>query len=65
MGWALSCSYPGKDRNRRGTANPLQNEISKFKVPKKFFIRELLPLLANGKVDKLALKKEISEMPKD
>ena len=37
----------------------------RFKVPKKFFIRDLLPLLANGKVDKLALKAEIEQMLKD
>jgi hypothetical protein len=33
-------------------------------VPKKFFIRPLLPLLAGGKVNKLALKDEIREMMK-
>jgi len=41
-----------------------KSKLANFKVPKRFFIRQLLPLLSNGKVDKMALKKEISEMLK-
>jgi non-ribosomal peptide synthetase component E (peptide arylation enzyme) len=36
--------------------------MANFKVPKKFIIRPLLPLLANGKVSKLALKEEFKNV---
>jgi hypothetical protein len=32
-------------------------------VPKRFFVRPLLPLLASGKVDKMTLKKEAENIP--
>lgn len=37
-----------------------RSRFANFKIPKKFFIRPLLPLLASGKVNKLELKKELT-----
>ena len=65
VGWAFVMLFPGKTATEEELRTLCKTRLANFKVPKKFFIRELLPLLANGKVDKLALKKEISEMPKD
>jgi len=39
-----------------------KDSLANFKVPKKFFIRPLLPLPARGKVDKMALQAEIKGM---
>ena len=65
VGWAFVMLMPGKTATEEELRSLCKSKLANFKVPKKFFIRELLPLLSNGKVDKLALKKEISEMPKD
>ena len=42
----------------------VKNKLANYKQPKKYFVRPLLPLLANGKVNKLALREEIKEMLK-
>ncbi|MEA3470509.1 MAG: hypothetical protein U9R24_02195 [Thermodesulfobacteriota bacterium] len=65
VGWAFVMLIPGKTATEEELLSLCKSKLVNFKVPKKFFIRELLPLLSNGKVDKLALKKEISEMLKD
>ncbi|MBW2596080.1 MAG: acyl--CoA ligase [Deltaproteobacteria bacterium] len=65
VGWAFVMLMPGKTATEEELRSLCKSRLANFKVPKKFFIRELLPLLSTGKVDKLALKKEISEMPKD
>jgi non-ribosomal peptide synthetase component E (peptide arylation enzyme) len=36
-----------------------RDRLANFKVPKQFDVRPMLPLLANGKVNKMALKKEL------
>jgi acyl-CoA synthetase (AMP-forming)/AMP-acid ligase II len=64
VGWAFSMLMPGKSASEEELLELCKSKLANFKVPKKFFVRELLPLLANGKVDKLALKDEIEEMLK-
>lgn len=64
VGWALVMPIPGKTTTEEELESLCKSKLANFKVPKKFFIRELLPLLSNGKVDKIALNKEISEMLK-
>jgi len=65
VGWAFSMLMPGKTATEEELIELCKSKLANFKVPKKFFVRELLPLLANGKVDKLALKAEIEQMLKN
>jgi fatty-acyl-CoA synthase len=41
--------------------NFLMTKLARFKIPSYFFIYEKLPALANGKVDAVSLKKELTE----
>ena len=64
VGWAFVMPTPGKNVTEEELFNLCKSALANFKVPKKFFIRPLLPLLASGKVNKMALKDEIREMMK-
>jgi acyl-CoA synthetase (AMP-forming)/AMP-acid ligase II len=55
---------PGQNVKEEDLRDLCKNSLANFKVPKKFFIRPMLPLLASGKVNKMALKEEIAEMTK-
>jgi acyl-CoA synthetase (AMP-forming)/AMP-acid ligase II len=59
VGWAFVMPTPGKEVTEEELRELCRSKLANFKVPKKFFIRPLLPLLASGKVSKLALKEEI------
>ena len=65
VGWAFIMLIPGQSTTEEELRELCKSKLANFKVPKKFFVRDLLPLLANGKVDKLALKAEIEQMMKD
>jgi acyl-CoA synthetase (AMP-forming)/AMP-acid ligase II len=64
VGWAFVMPMPGKEVTEEELRELCRSKLANFKIPKKFFIRPLLPLLASGKVSKLALKEEIKEMMK-
>lgn len=64
VGWAFVMPTPGQNAEEEDLRRLCKSALANFKVPKKFFIRPLLPLLPSGKVDKLALKDEIREMLK-
>jgi acyl-CoA synthetase (AMP-forming)/AMP-acid ligase II len=64
VGWAFVMPTPGQTATEDELRDLCKSALANFKVPKKFFIRPLLPLLASGKVNKLALKDEIMEMMK-
>lgn len=64
VGWAFVMPTPGQNVTEEELRDLCKSSLANFKVPKKFFIRPLLPLLASGKVNKLALKDEIREMMK-
>jgi acyl-CoA synthetase (AMP-forming)/AMP-acid ligase II len=64
VGWAFIMPMPGKEVTEEELRELCRSKLANFKIPKKFFIRPLLPLLASGKVSKLALKEEIKEMMK-
>lgn len=64
VGWAFAMTFPGKEVTEEELREFCKSRLANYKVPKKFIIRPLLPLLANGKVDKLALKNEIADLLK-
>jgi acyl-CoA synthetase (AMP-forming)/AMP-acid ligase II len=62
VGWAFVMPMPGQNVTEEDLRELCKNSLANFKAPKKFFIRPMLPLLASGKVNKMALKDEIAEM---
>ncbi len=64
VGWAFVMPRPGQAVTEEELRELCKSSLANFKVPKKFFIRPMLPLLASGKVNKMALKDEIREMLK-
>jgi acyl-CoA synthetase (AMP-forming)/AMP-acid ligase II len=62
VGWAFSMLRSGKDVSEDELREFCKSKLANFKVPKRFFVRPLLPLLPNGKIDKVALRKEIHEV---
>lgn len=58
VGWAFVMLMPGQTVTENEIRDLCKGRLSNFKVPKRFFIRPMLPLLASGKVNKLALKHE-------
>jgi acyl-CoA synthetase (AMP-forming)/AMP-acid ligase II len=64
VGWAFVMPKPGQTVTEDELRGLCKTSLANFKVPKQFYIRPMLPLLASGKVNKLALKDEIKEMMK-
>jgi acyl-CoA synthetase (AMP-forming)/AMP-acid ligase II len=59
VGWAFAMLQPGKEVTAENLSEFCKGKLVNFKVPKRFFVRHILPLLPNGKVDKVALKAEV------
>ncbi|MBI4963720.1 MAG: acyl--CoA ligase [Desulfomonile tiedjei] len=59
VGWAFAMLQPGKEVSEEELREFCQSRLTNFKVPKRLFVRPLLPLLPTGKVDKVALRKEV------
>jgi acyl-CoA synthetase (AMP-forming)/AMP-acid ligase II len=59
VGWAYVMPMPGQNVTEEELRDLCKSVLANFKIPKKFFIRPMLPLLASGKVNKMALKEEI------
>ncbi|MFW6081629.1 MAG: class I adenylate-forming enzyme family protein [Desulfosalsimonas sp.] len=62
VGWAWIMLQPGKETTEESIEAICRQKLANYKVPKRFFIRKQLPLLANGKIDKAALRKEAEQM---
>ncbi|HPL64177.1 MAG TPA: AMP-binding protein [Syntrophales bacterium] len=62
VGWAFIMQKPGQEISEEGLREYCKTRLANFKVPKRFFIRPLLPLLPTGKVNKMALKQEVKAM---
>ncbi len=60
VGWAFIMSMPGQDVTEKELRGLCRGKLANFKVPKRFLIRPSLPLLPNGKIDKIALKEEVN-----
>jgi acyl-CoA synthetase (AMP-forming)/AMP-acid ligase II len=64
VGWAFIMLQPGKTAAEEELRELCRSRLANYKVPKRFFIRPLLPLLPNGKVSRIALNDEIKEILK-
>ncbi|MCA9735669.1 long-chain fatty acid--CoA ligase, partial [candidate division KSB1 bacterium] len=62
VGWAFIMRQPGTEATEDELLALCKERLANFKIPKKFLLRNELPLLATGKVNKVALKKEIETM---
>jgi len=62
VGWAFVMPPPGMEVTEDELKKHCKGRLANFKVPKKFIIRPMLPILSNGKVNKLALKEEVKGM---
>ncbi len=59
VGWAFIMPKQSKEIREDDLRELCRSRLANFKVPKRFIIRESLPILATGKVNKMALKEEI------
>jgi acyl-CoA synthetase (AMP-forming)/AMP-acid ligase II len=62
VGWAFIMNKPGMEVTEAVLQELCRKKLANFKVPKRFLIRPSLPLLSNGKVNKMALKEEVSHL---
>jgi fatty-acyl-CoA synthase len=60
VGHAFVMLKPGKETTLSDLRDYCRTQLVNFKIPKRFDIRPHLPLLANGKVDKMSLKRELA-----
>jgi len=61
VGRAYIMLKPGQEATDVEMREFCKERLANFKVPKAFDIRPMLPLLANGKVNKMALRAEMNE----
>ena len=59
IGYALVMLRPGANCSTEELKEHCRGNLTNFKVPKSLDIRPVLPMLPNGKVNKLELKREI------
>ena len=62
VGWAYAMLKPGQQASEEALRQLCKEKLANFKVPKRFYVRPLLPMLPSGKVDKMALKKEAEKI---
>jgi acyl-CoA synthetase (AMP-forming)/AMP-acid ligase II len=62
VGWAFVMQKPGQEIREDDLRDYCKARLANYKVPKRFFIRPVLPLLPTGKVNKMALKQEVKSM---
>jgi acyl-CoA synthetase (AMP-forming)/AMP-acid ligase II len=61
VGHAFVLCTPGADLGEEELRSFCKEWLANFKVPKAFFVRDTLPMLPIGKVDKVALRREALE----
>jgi acyl-CoA synthetase (AMP-forming)/AMP-acid ligase II len=59
VGYAFVLVRPGQSVTCEHLKEHCQAGLANFKVPKTFDLRPMLPLLPNGKVNKMELKREL------
>jgi len=60
VGWAYIMKSPEHALTEDELINLCNEKLANYKRPKKFFIRDALPMLPTGKVDKMTLKSEVN-----
>lgn len=61
IGWAYVMPKPGMEISEDEINEFARGQLANYKVPRKYFIEPMLPMLPIGKIDKVSLKKRISE----
>ncbi len=61
VGWAYIMPKPGMEINEDEINEFARGQLANYKVPRKYFIEPMLPMLPIGKIDKVSLKKRVSE----
>ncbi len=61
VGWAYVMPMPGQTVTAEELISLCRAKMANYKIPKQIWVRESLPLLGSGKVNKLLLKKEIAD----
>ena len=59
--WLFVTPEPGRKVDEKKIIELCEKELAKFKVPKKVIVRENIPTTRIGKVDRVALRKEVIE----
>lgn len=65
VGVAFVVPKPGESPNESALLDYARSQLANYKVPKLFVIRRELPLLPNGKFDKLRLREEAGQLHSD
>ncbi|MFA6239711.1 MAG: AMP-binding protein [Candidatus Hydrogenedentales bacterium] len=60
VGHAFVMPYPGRSVEVEEVQELCRVRLANFKIPKRIEVRPMLPMLANGKVNKIALKAELA-----
>lgn len=58
VGYAYVLRHPGADLTAEMVLAHCRERLANYKVPKRLFVRDALPMLANGKIDRTAVLKE-------
>jgi len=64
VGYAFVILKSGTSVTEEELRRHCSNSLANYKIPKKFFIENTLPLLPIGKIDKMALKRKLIEQEK-
>lgn len=61
VGWAFIMPKPSMDLSEVEINEFARGQLANYKVPRKYFIEPMLPMLPIGKIDKVSLKKRVSK----
>lgn len=64
VGWAFILPRPGTKMNEAELKAYCLDQVSRYKIPKRFIFREEFPLLTTGKIDKKDLQRQAAELLK-
>lgn len=61
VGWAYIMPKPGMEISEEEINEFVRGQLANYKVPRKYFIEPMLPMLPIGKIDKISLKKRVED----
>jgi acyl-CoA synthetase (AMP-forming)/AMP-acid ligase II len=62
VGWAYIMPHPGAELDEEELKAYCLNKVSRYKIPKRFIVREAFPLLPTGKIDKKDLQRQAAKL---